>query len=42
MCLLQKKLREAVEKLQITTTENADSRKRFTLLGKEKMSPTYI
>lgn len=42
MCLLQKELHEAAEKLQINTTENANSRKRFRLLGKDKKSPKYI
>ena len=42
MCLLQKELREAAEKQQINTTENANSRKRFRLLGKEKQAPEYI
>lgn len=34
--MLQKELREAAAKLQINTTENANGRKRFRLLGKEK------
>lgn len=37
--MLQKELREAAEKLQINTTENANRRKRFRLPGKEKTGP---
>ena len=41
-CLLQTELHGAAEKQQINTTENANSRKGFRLLGRGKKAPKYM